>query len=242
MAHGKNDYGATAQKNTVYSLQDMAELAARLGSIDTFDRSGDVVWLDDFEATTLKWAWDTGGIDGSGALSTVEARSGNQSALSISPSIAGAEGFFSRYFPTPVNSRIAGEISVNFTGLMRSIRIWLRPAQAGGFGLSYLSYNPQTETISILDDTNADKVVASAIPLATGATLFHQMKLVIDLSTQKYVRAVVDNHSIDLSAHAFYAAGGVVYTSLQVRLANASNTNTNRSTYFDDFILTQNEP
>ena len=55
MAHGHPDYGGAAPLATVYTLQDLAELAARLGSIDVFDRRGNVLLLDDFESGIKKW-------------------------------------------------------------------------------------------------------------------------------------------------------------------------------------------
>ncbi|GAI87669.1 unnamed protein product, partial [marine sediment metagenome] len=55
MAHGQPDFGMYAAKETVASLADVGELAARLGSIVAQDRRGDVIFLEDFEAPILNW-------------------------------------------------------------------------------------------------------------------------------------------------------------------------------------------
>src|SRR3990167_1185649 len=79
MTRSYPDWGRSAPVATVAPLADLGELAARLGSINTYDRRGNVAWLDDFEATLNKWG--TGG-DGTGnavAISTSRARHGAQS-------------------------------------------------------------------------------------------------------------------------------------------------------------------
>ncbi|GAI06639.1 unnamed protein product, partial [marine sediment metagenome] len=44
MIHGHADYGAGAPGKTIYSMLDVGELAARLGSPVTSDRAGNVMW------------------------------------------------------------------------------------------------------------------------------------------------------------------------------------------------------
>ena len=59
MGHGYPDYGTQGPVSTVHSIQDLGELAVRLGSIVTFDRRGNVLWLDGFDSGI--GAWSKGG-------------------------------------------------------------------------------------------------------------------------------------------------------------------------------------
>ncbi|GAH29279.1 unnamed protein product, partial [marine sediment metagenome] len=52
--HGKPDWGLQLKK-TVYTFDDLSELAVRLGSISQFDRRGDVIFQDSFEYGLGKW-------------------------------------------------------------------------------------------------------------------------------------------------------------------------------------------
>ena len=55
MARSGPDWGLRGGKATVFPLTDMAELAARLRSIDVYDRAGDVIALDDFQSGIDQW-------------------------------------------------------------------------------------------------------------------------------------------------------------------------------------------
>ena len=49
MASGHPDGGEGGETQIIHTVQDVGELAARLGSVSAYFRSGNVVWFDDFE-------------------------------------------------------------------------------------------------------------------------------------------------------------------------------------------------
>ena len=61
MAGETPDYGRLSAQATVFPVTDLGELAARLGSIVSHDRRGDVIWLDGFEDGLDKWQPTTSG-------------------------------------------------------------------------------------------------------------------------------------------------------------------------------------
>ncbi|GAI16225.1 unnamed protein product, partial [marine sediment metagenome] len=111
MTHGGPDWGTPGPLKTIYTLEDMAELVARLGSIVTFDRRGNIIWLDDFEGTLGKWGIETEGAGYSAQLSAEAARSGGFSAKLISPDDEEDRIGLKRWFPLPVESNIGFEFS-----------------------------------------------------------------------------------------------------------------------------------
>jgi len=80
MAHGQPDYGMYTLANTIYRLTDMGELAARLGSINTYDRRGDVIFLDSFESGLTAWSPSSACTGSDLVQSAKHARSGGFSA------------------------------------------------------------------------------------------------------------------------------------------------------------------
>ena len=56
MAHGAPDWFGTTPQGMVHRVADLAELAARLGSPDVFDRRGNVLFMDSFENGQNNWS------------------------------------------------------------------------------------------------------------------------------------------------------------------------------------------
>ena len=70
MVHTLPDYTSKWKMDKIFANIDDAELAARLGSQNTYDRRGNTIWMDDFEAPSLKWAKV---LSGAGAAITINA-------------------------------------------------------------------------------------------------------------------------------------------------------------------------
>jgi len=54
MPRGHPDYGQAGPTSLIATVPDLGELAARLGSNNTWDRRGFILWYDDFEASVLR--------------------------------------------------------------------------------------------------------------------------------------------------------------------------------------------
>ena len=70
MVHTLPDYTTKYKTAIVFGNLDHAELAARLGSIDIYDRRGAVIDLDNFEAPYMRWIGETLGGGGNVTLTT----------------------------------------------------------------------------------------------------------------------------------------------------------------------------
>ncbi|MFH1593720.1 MAG: hypothetical protein ABID09_03365, partial [Candidatus Omnitrophota bacterium] len=79
MAHTNPDYTSKGKLNTITASTDNAELAVRLGSVVTFDRRGNVIFIDDFEGATLFWTTGGAGVGNVEALTAAWGKSGSQS-------------------------------------------------------------------------------------------------------------------------------------------------------------------
>ena len=255
---GLPDYAAPAPVGQVpvgpvHTLTDVGELAARLKSGNTFDRRGNVLWLDDFE-DALKWEPDIGsGSGGSIALSAEAARSGAGSCKMTCPDTLGGYAQIRRYSGYPVVSKIGSEIS--FT---------LPPSPGFGQLLLELTLDDGTDWIvasvfwDMSDPDHRNHTLLLVTP--TGGVVFaddlhsylqsiycfHTLKLVADFVNKKYLRFILDHRTWDLSEYdlqimtgPLVSIGVHLHTSFYVENNEAG---TNPFCYADDSIITQNEP
>ncbi|GAG14536.1 unnamed protein product, partial [marine sediment metagenome] len=111
MPHGVKPYGRTEAQNTVFGLQDMGELAARQGSIVTFDRRGNVIWYDDFESSLNKWLLYDLGVGAAVVESNEAARNGLVSCKVTTSAVLGQYSGIRHDHMIPVLSKLGFEIS-----------------------------------------------------------------------------------------------------------------------------------
>jgi len=244
---GLPDYSAPAPigqipKPTTYTLSDMAELAARLGSINTFDRRGDVIWLDDFENNINKWLTYAVGTGGSVALSNDRARNGAMSAKLVTPSDALLAARIYRDFPYPEVGKIGAEISFTIDNDLDFFQLGLQFWTETKYTNSLLRYLPSEKALYYADSDGVIKVLLSNVNLFATTPLFHTLKLVVDIKTDKYVRALLDSYYVDMSDIACRTTTGVYTKDMNSQIVAMGKAGLNITIYIDDFILTQNEP
>ena len=242
MAHGTPDWGVTAGGVTVYQMNDLAEAVARLGSMVTFDRRGDIVWGDDFERSLNKWTTGATGTGASVALSTARARNGRYSVLLTGGStglgfaaIAHRQGF-------PVSSRMGVEFSFARTA---DFNRWDLPYSLyDGVNLAQftLRYRLATPTLSLLDGDGVEQTIAADLTIRNATDQFNTVKLVVDVPNRRYQRVLFNNRAFDISAHSGQLSADATGPSLEVDIFLYPDAGQNDSMAVDDVILTQNEP
>jgi len=245
MAHGTPDWwGMTPKKTTVFAAIDMAELAVRLGSIVTFDRLGDVVYADDFEGSFEKYTtWSIG----TGAL--VERTSRTYRSKTYSARLRGGsdDERFARIatgcvYQAP--SKLGFEIS--FAGVdyvtTEYIQIYIRlNAPTGRFyaGIRYDCYNEQLYFLNSADAWQAFGDMFMLIPIVY---VFNTLKFVIDPDTQKYVRCRINHLTFPMTQNFYRWGNPTEVGSIDIQLEVKSVAGYNATVFFDDLIVTQNEP
>ena len=242
MPHGGPDYGVGAPKATVYRLQDMAELAVRLGSIVSFDRRGDVVWLDDFEDNIAKWDVSVIGGGSSAALSTDRPHSGNKSAKLTCATGTSPEVQLVKMFPYPILSGVGFEVAVcgytSFDYLLADIVL----ANGTTITTARARYNPVAQTLQYLGADGNYHTIDTGVALVTGYNLYNRIKLVSDLAAGKLNRLLYNERSYDLSAYTAYTGASSAGPYLTVVIKVVGHTGDTDVVYVDDVIVTQNEP
>ena len=242
MAHGYPDYGVAAPKVTVYSLQDMAELAARLGSINTFDRRGDVVWMDDFEHGIVKWHTSASGTGNNHEDSTEAARSGSHSLKLTAGSTADRYYLIDHYRPLPVTTRVGFEFSFALPSgaeyVYWACRFYTGAQQVFG----YLRYIPNDNKIQYQNQAGTWVDVITSHKLSEATYLFNTVKVVVDYNTQEYIRILANARMASLAGLSLRTLSSAAGPYAVFEIMVQSFAGTNKIIYVDDVIITQNEP
>ena len=218
------------------------EVAARLGSIDTFSRSGQVLWMDNFENGLMGWVLlgSTGAI---GCLSTDFPQSGQVSAKLIAPAGGG-------YYALIQKSDVYGSLC-----RMGAEANFLMPVSDSGIGQfdlildiytgskmykAQLRYDNSANVIQYLNSAN------TLVTLATGVTLqygvYHRMKFVIDSSSMTYARLLLDNYIFNLPGTALYGSASGTNPQVVVQCQVTATNSTPVTAGMANAIFTLNEP
>ena len=242
MAHGSPDWGASRPVTTIYQLSDLGELAARLGSIVTFDRRGDVAWMDDFEDNIDKWVISAVGVGASAALSVDKARSGAKSAKLTTGDTVGAMTTLYRMFGLPViKTRLGFEYSFvchDDVAFYTHLGIY----RLGTLYITSLLYDHSIPALQIQKTNGAYEDLTAGLDLSAGDA-WHTIKLVSDFSSDgEYVRVLLDNNAPSVLGRAARQTATALADHVRVLFSGRTLTAANNSMYVDDVIVTQNEP
>ncbi len=221
---------------------EMAELAARLGSINTFDRRGDVVWMDNFEDNINKWRIIAHGTGASVMLSTESARNGARSAKLVTGAEVHSNTLISRFAIPTVMNVFGVEVSFALTPTHGTHILRLLINSGTHRFDTQLRYIRAHRLLSLLTegmrwidiDTNAD-------PWDFFSS-WNTMKYVVDIINGRYVRVLFDGKAYDVSNIVPFIVPEHIAPQILPQIWFRTATAANLTTYIDDFIFTQNEP
>ena len=242
MPRGQPDFGMYQTKSFGGTLADMADLAVRLGSIVEFDRRGDIGFLDDFEAPSLKW--DALGIIGGNlpVLSTTYAGMGIQSVKLSCGAVLGSQSIITRGWGLIRLGRVGGEFWVQGKAIAPGYLEFLLDIYDGtNQRRAELRYDTGAGTITLVDPTG-NHIVATGVYMYLGHFYFVPIKVVADIDTGIYIRLMVNEQEIDLSSYQLVTVAPtgnrIIIAYLTLRGVAAEET----AVYIDNYIYTVNEP
>jgi hypothetical protein len=241
MAHGTPDWGVTAGGATVYQLTDMAELAVRLGSIVTFDRRGDVVFLDSFEDGFAHWLTDKAGAGSLVALSRATARHNGLSARLVGGTGAAAWAQIIFQGPRPVLAGLGVEYSFNPISTIGILTLLLYLYDGTNRTLYEVHWDDATNSLRYRDANWVLQTFATNVDLLADVALFHTWKLVVNAEDQEYARLILNGSTYDLSGIPARVTADSRFPSLSAVVTVNGRAGGTSTVYIDDVILTQNE-
>jgi len=241
MAHGAPDDSNVLKDGLVNRLDDLGELAARLGSPVKYHRTGDVVYIDDFEWGLNGWVSTGTNVDRYCQVSNVASLSKGNCCLLNSGSGGLLPIYMTNRHPAVKGDTIGFHVSLS----LRSNIVT--------FGMNTYVYTPATiqkfawqwvkatSWLYCRTTAGAAHTIDLALPLYEDDTLFHHFKMIVNQSTGFYVGLYVDDVYYDLSAVPVWldAPGGDKHISTYI--VNAGSVANAAEIALDDFVITVNE-
>lgn len=219
-----------------------AELAARLGSIHSFDRRGNILLLDDFEAGILRWDNDGAGDNHTETVNAGAAKSGTQSCKLTAGEGAGGQSWIYKYLGVPVSGKIGAEFSFTIDDDTTTITVDFRWLDGAKYYKAYIKYEKAQDRFRYLDKDNAWQDLFTNFKLVASSKTFHTMKIVIDTGLLEQVRFMLDNQTKDTSGVALRPDTDTTAASIYLGINHTSAHADVKSIYVDNIIITQNEP
>lgn len=242
MSHGKPDWGVMAGREVIFGMDDLGELAARLGSVVTFDRRGNVVLIDDFEASVLHWSTGAAGAASAATLSTTIALRGNNSCKLLCDS--GANDYIQIFRGLSYFASYFVGLEFSFSADNANVKWRLRGEQFDGSlrHIPAIEFNGTAQTLAYYDSNYAPQAFAANIKISAVGMAFYTCKLVYNWYTKKYIRFIFGPQTYDLSGYAYYSVGDSTAPMVRPLIEQLSLGVAQRTIYIDDFIFTQEEP
>ena len=242
MPHGLPDWWGAAPKSTTYGLQDMAELAVRLGGISSFDRRGDIIFMEDFASGTAR-VYTSGTGTGYDAYPAIDAPlSGGIHLMLQTGNAAGNQAWLSKELVYPALGCIGIECA--FVARRDQHYFFLRLFE-------YLT-SESREYRAIYDIVNGTVKVQHSdgqyhlvgVPGLTylGYNDYNVMKMVIDILNVKYIRVLFNDHTYIADAYQPYVTAGSYRKCMAADVEVTANVANSMPVPIDNFIVTQNEP
>lgn len=242
MPHGTPDWADLAPRKTVYGGIDLGELAARLGSIVTFDRRGDVVWFEDFSSGLGAWILGYTVTADKPTWSSVYARTKGFSCKLATSAVKDYLSYITHYMPIPIVSKIGLEFSFSLSTTNTIVECSLYYYDGTTRAYYAIRYNQADETLEYYGTDSAWHVFVSDIAPYPREYSFNTLKLVVDLNAVEFVRAILNEkeHSMADLVPWNETFDFTPYLQMQIKLENPAAAA--KVVYIDDVIITQNEP
>lgn len=241
MPRGAPDYSNVRAYGPLKRLDDMAELAARLGSPVTHERSGRIVYFDSFEEGMASWQTAANGTGASVAVSAENKRHKAFSVKMVAGSDGGASVQMARAFPYPTLNKYGLEFSLMLEHTPLYL-IWTLARRDGAEEHQFqCMYTPGDKEIVVTIPGGSSVAIKEDIELFVGSGLFHTFKLIVDFENNVYEALIINEERIELGEYEPYTFDYVSSPHTNVIITLYGNAGDNDTAYIDDVILTQAE-
>jgi len=210
MARGLPDDSDVVKQYDIYVLQDMAELAVRLGSPVSYDRYGDILILEDFERGLNAWTKTLAGAAAEATLTSDRVYDGKLACYMNSGTGAIPEAQIDKYFPP---------ITLQKMGLQMAFSVGFNPTELrfaltrgdGNFTHQFnVKYEHGTGKLYYREGFAVWTEFAEPGVLFDGAGNYHHCKLVVDLEKDEFSVFYLDNVAYGMVGCTPYTFGAVV--------------------------------
>jgi len=185
----------------------MAELAARLGSLNVYHRGGQTVWFDRFDGGFSPWQIEENDETGSWTITTEGTEWGGYAGKLTSPSGGvGSITLMHRMSSAEIN-KWGIEVGVAFTSEFECFNIALARYTEDRCQYGSFEVNRAENKFRVWNRLTGWENVGDLYVVVDENVSYHNMKLIIDMENLVYVRALFDEHSFDLREYELFNSG-----------------------------------
>lgn len=241
MSRGSPDWGAPQANTGFILLEDLAELAARLGALSVGDRAGKVFWYDDFRHGIEAWKCVPTGTGSSVETVATLPKVSPYCAKLIGGSSPGGNTKVTKHFGFVPGGGIGAEISIMFPGTYLAWEMTL------GYGNGLISYMGRlllyqsTGILEYQDSEGEYQTIVTSVDLENESDEYHTLKLVVNFTSKKYVRCMLSGVNYDMSEIGLYADTPGPYNFLWFEFIIYSRFGELNAVHLDSFIMTKDE-
>jgi len=191
VTRGAPDDSNVLSTSAFYRLDDMAELAVRLGSPLTYRRSGNVLFQTTFEQGLTPITIQTPFAGGTFGLVNTPSMSGGVVASINYLAVAGSGGALGFVLPPVFSGRIGVSAAVRLGGNDDNIRINIISSRPDHRTQFMVRLYPQTDIGTYYDTGGVDTQFTDNLHFENETGLFFPIKLIVDLDTEEYVQLLI---------------------------------------------------
>ena len=242
MPRGFWDYGVNPAGQITAPQISASELAARLGSLQRYDRLGDLLFADGFEKGLGRWATASVPSGGSIALSVVGAGLGGYTCKLTPPATVAGYANIYTWAPVISQTKLGMEIYFVQTSLNTNLQIQFSQRTASGILVFGVSYRGQVNRLQYLASDDSWQTVPGIDAVSIGDSIPHVLKLVVDAASGQYVRVNLDDQRASLAGLRPPTDPGPGTPYLEIEIIALSWGGVASDVYIDNVIITHNEP
>jgi hypothetical protein len=222
-------------------IGDLAELAARLGSISTYDRRGTIIWMTDFEHGLQGTSC---GVSDAECDYFVSAERSYHGAYSLKMDPSDEEdsyvewGWVVHFMPS---GYVGLEAAISTVSDPAGIRLKILHFDGTTQQRGELHYDTATGDWTIRTGDTTWETILDGFKLQQGAAAWNPIKLIIDVESGEYVRAQMSGRSVDISDYSLYSLASTNLGQVAVRVMTYGASTTHAPAFVDNIIVTQNE-
>jgi len=236
------DWGVSSMINTNELINDHSELSVRLGGLSRFDRTGRIVFQEDFDAGLANWEHNSYPA-AAFAVPTAEYQSCKYYSIKLKTTQdVGSVSGIARGVAVPYISRLGFEFHFKpYSTIDRFLATFYIYNGIYRYVVE-MGFYQQTNTIFITDENGFQHEIDSYFLNSGSTSPFHMVKMVVDLSTEFYYRIAIDEKDYNVSDVGIRKTASATNPYLYMLYLNWSPDGNQRTIWLDNIIITIDEP
>lgn len=242
MAYGHRDFGQAGTDGIVAPVTDIGELAVRTGGLFAFDRAGNVIWETGFEHGMEGFLTDGFVAPAFAGVRTDKAYQGAGYMHILTAANLNAQLAAYRDLPPIQTGRIGLSCVITFFNLTPEAQMHLLLTNGVGT-YQFVLYASTSGREFGYYNSGLSRVPLLTIPNALqNSGIYLHLKMVVDTSTMKWVRAKLNGSSFSLAGISPATGAASPATTNTVYLYSLARSAAQAGVGFDNVIFTANEP